>query len=140
LHSYKGKFSTNIQHGGILNSIDLLNRSAVFKKCPLCEFEWNLRVDFLRDPNINIMEYRVDHEDLAGGLFLFDHSCRGTLAIPVEDFEDLYDGPIFVGRATGGKECPGYCLRQDELRPCPTQCECAYVREIISLIKHWTKD
>jgi len=62
------------------------------------------------------------------------------MAIHVEDFKDLYDGPIFEARATGGEECPDYCIRQDELRPCPAQCECAYVREIISLIKNWTKN
>jgi len=123
-----------------LNFVGLPKRKTIYKKCSLCEFKWHSREDFLRDPQINIIGYQVHFKELTSGLLLFNHSCRGTLAIQVRDFKDLYDGPIFEARATGGEECPGYCLRQDELRPCPAQCECAYVREIISLINHWTKD
>jgi hypothetical protein len=42
-------------------------------------------------------------------------------------------------RKTGTEECPGYCLHQDELQPCPARCECAYVREIIQIIRNWPK-
>jgi len=123
-----------------LNPDRLSKSRTVFKKCPICRFKWDSRDGFLRDPNINIIGYQVHFKELTAGLLLFNHSCRGTLAIQVADFKELYDGPIFDARATGGEECPGYCLRQDELRSCPAKCECAYVREIMSLIKHWTKD
>ena len=36
-------------------------------------------------------------------------------------------------------ECPEFCLHKSELRPCPAKCECAYVREIIQVIKDWPK-
>lgn len=104
-------------------------RSAVFKKCSACGFEWVNRDYFLKDPNIMIIGYQVSFKEVAAGIFLFNHSCGTTLGIRAGDFQDLYDGPIFSERATGSEECPDYCLLQDELRPCPVQCECAYVRD-----------
>jgi len=119
-----------------MNSTDrLVSGSTVFKKCTVCGFQWALRDDFIRDPNIEILGYQVSFEELTEGLFLFNHSCKGTLAISAGEFNDLYDGPIFTERATGSEDCPSYCLHEDELRPCPVQCECAYVREIIQIIK-----
>jgi len=73
----------------------------------------------------------------AAGFFLFNHSCGTTLARPVAEFQDLYDGPLFASRATGSEECPGYCLRQEDLRGCPAECECASVRAIIQIILAW---
>ena len=124
----------------VMNSTDLLvSGSTVFKKCTVCGFQWALLDDFLRDPNIVIIGYQVLFENLTEGLFLFNHSCKGTLAISAGVFSDLYDGPIFTERATGSEDCPSYCLNKDELRPCPVQCECAYVREIIQVIKNYQK-
>jgi len=68
-------------------------------------------------------------------IFLFNHSCKGTLGLEVSAFEDLYDGPIFQGRATGSDDCPGYCPHEDSLDPCLVKCECAFVREIIQILK-----
>ncbi len=116
------------------------DKNSIFKKCPACVSEWFTRDSFLKDTNIEIIGYQTHFEDLTSGIFLFNHhSCRGTLSLPAGSFKDLYAGPIFSERATGGEECPGYCLQKDELRPCPAQCECAYVREIIQLIKNWPK-
>ena len=114
-------------------------KSIVFKKCFVCGFEWSSREDFLIDPAIEIIGYQVNFEELTLGLFLFNHSCRGTLSIPAGDFTDLYDGQVFSERATGSEECPGYCLVQNQLLPCQAQCECTYIREIIQFIKNWTK-
>jgi hypothetical protein len=62
------------------------------------------------------------------------------LAIRAGAFEDLYNGPVFKKRVTGSEECPEYCLHEDELLPCPNQCECAYVREVIQIVKNWPKN
>ena len=59
------------------------------------------------------------------------------MAVPAGQFQNLYNGPIFEQRLTESEDCPGYCLRKDELRLCPAKCECAYVREIIQIIKNW---
>ena len=109
----------------------------VFKDCPLCEFRWETRDSFLRDSDLSLVGYQVHFEELTAGLFLFNHSCNGTLAIEAGAFRDLYDGPVFVERATGSEECPEYCLRREQLDPCPVQCECAYVREIMQVIRGW---
>ncbi|MBC2717020.1 MAG: hypothetical protein HF978_17080 [Desulfobacteraceae bacterium] len=111
----------------------------VFKKCPNCGFEWNDRESFLKDPDVEIVGYQVNFIRLSAGYFLFNHSCKGTFSVQAVEFKDLYHGPIFTKRATGQKECPEYCLHQDELRPCPAQCECAYVREILQTIKNRPK-
>ena len=111
--------------------------STGFKKCPLCGFVWPSREDFISDPRVSLAGYQVNFSDLVAGLFLFNHSCGTSMAVPAGQFQDLCNGPMFEEPLTGGEDCPGYCLRQDELRPCPAKCECAYVREIIQIIKNW---
>ncbi len=111
----------------------------VFKKCPNCGFEWENRKHFLNDADIEIIGYQVNFTRLMAGYFMFNHACKGTFTVPAGQFKDLYNGPIFSKRAVGTEECNEYCLQKDELRPCPVQCECAYVREIISIIKKWPK-
>ena len=110
-----------------------------FKLCTSCSTEWLTRDDFLSDPDVTLIGYQAHFVELNAGLLLFNHSCHTTLAIAVECFQDLYDGPVFRERATGGPDCLGYCLRRGELRPCPTHCECAYVRAILQIVGNWQK-
>jgi hypothetical protein len=110
-----------------------------FKRCACCQAEWRTRDDFLSDPEVGLIGYQANFEELKAGLLLFNHSCRTTLAIEVACFQDLYDGPIFQQRATGGADCLGYCLNRSELRPCPAFCECAYVREVLQIVRNWQK-
>ena len=106
-----------------------------FKKCPKCNFVWNRREGFLSDQNLNIIGYEVSDGGLVDGLLLFNHSCGTTLALKVKKFKDLYDGPIFKERLDGSDDCPGYCFYKSNLEPCPAKCECAYVREIIQILR-----
>ena len=111
----------------------------VFKKCPNCGYEWENRELFLNDPDIEIIGYQINFIQLLAGYFMFNHTCKGTFTVPAKQFKDFYKGPIFSKRATGSDECKEFCLQENELRPCPVRCECAYVREIISIIKKWPK-
>jgi len=106
-----------------------------FHVCPNCAFSWNSRNDFLNDENVTIIGYQVHFEELTAGLFLFNHSCKGTFALEVSAFEDLYNGPVFRQKALGSEECPGHCLHESLLDPCPAQCECVFVREIIQVLQ-----
>lgn len=109
-----------------------------FKTCPLCSEVWSDRDRFLEDPELELIGYQVDFEDTELGLFLFNHHrCGTTLAIRSGRFKDLYSGPFFSGCRTGTDECPGHCLRCTELSPCPAKCECAWVREVLQLIRAW---
>jgi hypothetical protein len=110
-----------------------------FKQCSVCGFRWSTREQFLADPDIEIIGYQVNFVELLAGFFLFNHSCKTTLAILSEAFEDLYGGPVFSERATGSAECQDRCLHESDLSPCPVQCECAFVREIIQHVKNWPK-
>ncbi len=110
-----------------------------FKRCTSCDAVWRTREDFLSDPDIELVGYQVHFQDLQTGLLLFNHSCHTTLALAVEAFRDLYRGPVFQERATGGAGCPGYCTHRGELRPCLAHCECAYVREILQIVRNWKK-
>jgi hypothetical protein len=114
-------------------------RLALFKKCNLCNIEWDSRDSFISDPNIELIGYQANFKKLTAGYFYFNHSCKSTLAIPASEFMDLYDGPIFTERATNTEECFGYCLDKDNLQPCPVECECACIRKIIQIIKYWDK-
>jgi len=112
-----------------------MSAKASFKVCPACGLEWKSRDDFLDDEGIVVVGYQVHFDNLRAGIFLFNHSCKGTLAIEVGEFEDLYDGPVFTEKATGSDDCPGYCLHKDMLDPCPARCECAFVRQVIRILR-----
>lgn len=110
-----------------------------FKICTICKAVWQTRDNFLDDPDVFIVGYQPHFNLLTEGLFLFNHSCRGTLSIKAIEFKDLYKGPVFKERLTGSEECPGHCLHESELDPCPAKCECAFVREIVQIVKNWPK-
>ena len=111
-----------------------------FKQCTLCGKVWPARDDFLSEPTIELAGYQAFLPDPVLGLFLFNHqSCGTTLALKAEEFRDLYDGPVYTERKTHTEECMGYCDTEDELRPCPQECECAWVREILHIVKGWPK-
>jgi hypothetical protein len=111
------------------------NSQTPFKTCPTCDHVWQNREDFLSDEEIQVVGYQVHFEDLKLGLFLFNHrECGSCIALEAGGFRDLYDGEIFSERLTGGPNCPGHCLHEEMLGPCPAACECAYVREILDII------
>lgn len=111
-----------------------------FKQCPCCGLAWPTRDAFLRDPKLIVVGYQVNFDKLLLGLFLFSHrACGSTIALPAESFRELYDGPIYESRATGTDECPEYCLYESELGACRAKCECAYVREILQVVRRWPK-
>ena len=113
--------------------------SKIFKECPACSHVWDTRSDFLADPNVRLKGYQVHFQELSEGLFLFNHECLGTFALSAGAFEDLYEGPVFQEKATGTDQCPGHCLHQSELEPCPSHCECAYVREVMQIVRNWPR-
>lgn len=111
-----------------------------FKTCPCCPQTWSTREELLADPNIELVGYQVNFGTLELGLILFNHkACRSTLALHARLFRDLYEGPVFAERRTGEAECPRFCLRADELGACAARCECAYIREILQIIREWPK-
>jgi len=107
----------------------------IYRRCPGCCRVWASQDRFLMDPEVSVAGYQVNFDELRDGLFLFNHSCGTMLALPTGEFRHLYDGPIYEERRTGTTECPGYCLRKDETRPCPAECECAYVREVLQIVR-----
>ncbi len=116
-----------------------MSEETEFKSCPACKHVWKTRKEFLEDSNVWIVGYQVHFKDLTEGLFLFNHSCKTTMATRASSFIDLYRGPMFADRLTGTDECPGHCLVEHELRQCPNKCDCAFVREMIQIIKTWPK-
>jgi len=111
-----------------------------FKKCTCCESPWFTREDFLEDASVELIGYQANFSYLELGFFLFNHlDCESTLAIPADRFRDLYDGPVFTQRLTGTEFCHGLCEDINQLDPCDRKCECAYVREIMQLIRAWPK-
>ena len=111
----------------------------MFKQCSMCNCEWDLRDDFLADPEITYLGYQIHFEDLETGWLMFNHSCGTTLAFPVSIFSNLYSGPVFAESLNATSECPGFCAKSKSMAPCPQQCECAYIREVIQIINQWPK-
>jgi hypothetical protein len=117
------------------NNSEKLLPKEVFKECPACGTVWVTREDLLADPDVYIIGYQTHFEDLVLGLFLFNHSCNGTFSIPAGEFTDMYKGPAFDKNLAGTEGCPGHCLHKKNLESCPMQCECAYIRETVQLLK-----
>ena len=112
----------------------------VFKKCTCCDYPWLSRGEFLADIQLVFVGYQVNFSNLELGYFLFNHTaCQSTIAVPAGYFKDLYDGPIFSERKTNSENCPGYCCERDAFGRCEQECECAYVREIIHIVRQWPK-
>jgi len=115
-----------------------MKKEHYFKDCSYCGFVWQDRDKFLNDDEIEIVGYQQHFKELQAGLFLFNHSCNGTISIKVGHFTDLYDGPIFQKRKLHTDECSEHCLYTDSLDSCRVQCECAFVREVIQIIKRYS--
>ena len=112
----------------------------VFKTCTFCGHVWSARETFLADPRVSLVGYQAFFPDLVMGLFLFNHlECETTLAIHAKEFVDFYDGPVFGERMDESEDCLGRCKKPDDLEPCPNQCECAYVREVVQIVREWPK-
>jgi hypothetical protein len=101
---------------------------------------WPTRGSFLWDADTVLIEYIVNFEQLAAGLFTFRHACGAVIAIKAEAFLDLCEGPFFRENKAHTSGCPGYCLYSREFRTCPNSCECASVRNLIPLITQFEKD
>ncbi len=110
----------------------------MFKQCNKCGYQWETRDEFLSDKSINVVGYQVFFEDLKFGLFLFNHSCNTTIAIETNLLLDLYDGPFFSDRKPNNRKCPGRCLNENVLKPCSSECRCAFISKIMQAIKNWT--
>ncbi|NOU36482.1 MAG: hypothetical protein HOO88_06900 [Kiritimatiellaceae bacterium] len=109
-----------------------------FKICTTCSKHWETLEDFLADPELELSGYQVYFEDLKGGLFYFTHlheNCFTTLAIPVKAFTGLSNRPMLASRSDKPVCCPDLCVRKNELDPCPVECECIWVREIMQIIR-----
>ena len=93
------------------------------------------------DDQLDFVGYQVNFSNLELGYFLFNHlTCQSTIAVHAGLFKDLYDGPVFSERQTNTENCPGYCGDRDAFGPCEAECECAYVREIIQIVRRWPKN
>ncbi|MFA7256730.1 MAG: hypothetical protein WC047_04070 [Kiritimatiellales bacterium] len=116
--------------------------SAFFKTCPHCRVVWQTLEHFLSDPQLKLAGYQVHFEDLKGGLFYFTHlskNCGTTLSIPVEKFTGLSNRRILAAHGKQPDDCPNLCVRKESLDPCPAECECLWVREIMKIICDWKK-
>lgn len=111
-----------------------------FKVCPNCGFVWNSRESLLADPTVVLAGYQASFVDLSAGYFLFQHErpeCGTSMAVEAGRFLDLYDGPIFQEHRD--ERCPGFCLKSDNLERCSVPCECAFVREVLQVVRLWPK-
>ena len=112
-----------------------------FKQCHCCKLGWADRPGFLADGTLEIVGYQVDFRDLEHGLFLFNHDpCKSTLAVPAGKFLDLYKGRRFAENLRETEECPRSCDDSAQLARCDQRCECAFVREVLHIIRGWPKE
>ena len=115
---------------------------ANFKTCPKCLARWETRDDFLSDSAIELVGYQADLTTLEFGLLLFNHTapdCSTSLALFAYQFLDLYSGPRAPEIKALLPGCPRYCLDENYLGRCDVVCECAFIREVINVIRNTDK-
>jgi hypothetical protein len=104
----------------------------------MCGEMWKTRDEFLKDRSLELNGYGADFRELGNGLFYFTHKvqdCSTTMALKAREFLNLYTGEKYPDRKMGSDECPRLCLDKNALDRCPVFCECAFVRELIQIIK-----
>jgi len=114
----------------------------MFKKCTGCGHHWAKRENFISDPQVQLIGYQVNFDELDSGYFLFNHLnpiCLTTLALHTGIFRDLYCGEVTHLRETGTIKCTGYCLHPDNMKVCSAKCECNFVREVMQVVLKWPK-
>ncbi len=114
--------------------------SEPFKYCSICNKIWMTRDEFVHDPEVSLLGYQPNFVVVSRGLFLFNHDCGSTMSLNVGTFADYYHGPVFSRSLFGSSDCQGLCLHRNDLRPCPQECECAYVRSILERIRELKED
>ncbi len=58
-----------------------------FKKCS-CGCKWKSREDFIADPNIKMLGLQESYCTTISDMYLFNHSCRNTLAVGIHAFTE----------------------------------------------------
>jgi hypothetical protein len=109
-----------------------------FKTCPCCRRAWPTRAAFIADPSVVLNGYQADFARLERGLLFFTHAveeCGSTTTIHAGEFLDLYQGPRHAVSRTLSPECPRHCISRHDLEPCGVKCECAFVREVVQLLR-----
>lgn len=134
---FRRNFGKSAGNGVPLDKVNAHRKT--FKKCPMCGASWPDRLAFLSDPAVHLVGYQANIADPPQGVFLFNHSCHSTLGILAQEFLDLHAGPMFKQHLAETTDCPRYCLSESEMRPCPAECECAYVRDVLQIVNDWPK-
>ena len=109
-----------------------------FKTCPMCNAEWQTMEEFFADPTLSFNGYQANFGILDEGLFLFTHdteTCGSTMGIKVRSFVSLFSGEKYSGSKALSKDCPRYCLDQNNLERCDAHCNNAFAREISHIIQ-----
>ena len=109
-----------------------------FRFCKHCGKIWPDRESFLADSELSLSGCQVETDDPARSLVLFDHrapNCGTTLAVEVNAFDDLYDGPRHKVNWAPSAKCYGMCFDPEDLSTCPAECRNAYVREILKILR-----
>ena len=73
-----------------------IERRTFFKRCTCCGKEWNSRYDFINDIDIIYIGYQAHFKKRMSGLFYFNHSCKGTMAILAEKFNNAPFGAFQI--------------------------------------------
>jgi len=98
-----------------------MKREIKFKTCG-CGRAWASRESFVGDADIRPIGVTFA-KDPPGVFYFFNHmTCESTLAVDVEEFRDLIEGPIPSADLSGTPECPKRCTTMEDLQSCDLDC------------------
>ncbi|GMW01693.1 MAG: hypothetical protein AMXMBFR84_28300 [Candidatus Hydrogenedentota bacterium] len=107
--------------------------------CRGCNQVWLEREGLISDPAIALAGYQANFDNLESGRFVFTHECGASFSVCVKSFLTLCAEHVHTGYRLNGEACPGYCMHEHELDPCGAECECAYIRNVLDVVRKWPK-
>lgn len=116
-----------------------MRKTAAFKKCHNCGYEWKEREELLTDPAIELLGYQVDTIHCKDGLILFNHRCQTTLAIKLSLLGDLCVAKICPHKKNGRGYRPSASLRSKAFPAAPQTDQESHVSEILKIVRAWPK-
>jgi hypothetical protein len=108
-----------------------------FKICSKCSHTWKTKDDSLQDPAVCLVGFQASSKNTKPGFYLFNHiltdnTCNTTMAVQVNDFLSLYNGPMFEEIKFGSPTCEDHCRSIEDLDLCPVDCKNAIARKIMA--------
>ena len=111
-----------------------------FKTCSKCGFVWPERASFLIDPNLRLIGYQADFEELMAGIFLYSTTFAKRLSPLEQTTSKIYTTARCLLKGWKAVTSAGVTVCTKMIYAhIPRNVNVQYVREIVQVILNWPK-